>query len=135
MRRVREISIVLAVTSPSLRARSRVFRAAASTPAARYPKPDGVGNRTDADALTSVIARAAAVAPLLLAGCDPIVEIQGTFFPAWLLCMIVGVVATVALRPLFVRLGIEPFMGPLPLIYPSLAVLLTLAAWLVFFRT
>ena len=70
-----------------------------------------------------------------LAGCDPIIEIQGTFFPAWLLCMIVGVVLTVALRPLFVRLGLEPFLGPLPLIYPSLAVLLTLAVWLAFFRT
>jgi len=73
--------------------------------------------------------------PFLLAGCDPVIEIQGTFFPAWLLCMIVGVVLTVALRPLFVRLGIEPFLGPLPLIYTSLAVLLTLGAWLLFFRT
>jgi hypothetical protein len=47
----------------------------------------------------------------------------------------VGVVLTIALRPLFVRLGIEPHLGPLPLIYTSLAVLLTLATWLVFFRT
>jgi hypothetical protein len=47
----------------------------------------------------------------------------------------VGVVLTVALRPLFVRLGIEPYLGPLPLIYTSLAVLLTLVAWLAFFRT
>ena len=69
------------------------------------------------------------------AGCDPIIEIQGTFFPAWLLCMIVGVVLTVALRPLFVRLGLEPFLGPLPLVYTSLAVLLTLGTWLLFFRT
>jgi hypothetical protein len=83
-----------------------------------------VGNRTALGAL-----------PLLLAACDPVIEIQGTFFPAWLLCMIVGVVLTVMLRPLFVRLGLEPFLGPLPLIYPSLAVLLTLAVWLVFFRT
>ena len=75
------------------------------------------------------------LAAALLSGCDPIIEIQGTFFPAWLLCMIVGVVLTVALRPLFVRLGIEPFLGPLPLIYSCLAVLLTLGVWLLFFRT
>jgi hypothetical protein len=79
--------------------------------------------------------RGAVIVALLLAGCDPIIEVQGTFFPAWLLCMIVGVVLTAALRPLFVRLGIEPFLGPLPLIYLSLAVLLTLGTWLLFFQT
>ncbi|MEW6270420.1 MAG: YtcA family lipoprotein [Thermodesulfobacteriota bacterium] len=73
--------------------------------------------------------------PLLAAGCDPVIDLQGTFFPAWLLCMIAGVVLTVALRPVFVRLGLEPYLGPLPLIYTSLAVLLTLGTWLVFFRT
>jgi len=70
-----------------------------------------------------------------LAGCDPIIDLQGTFFPAWLLCMVAGVVLTVVLRPLFVRLRLEPYLGPLPLIYTSLAVLLTLGTWLVFFRT
>jgi YtcA-like protein len=114
MRRARRISIILAVTSPE----------SGSKTAPRYPKRDGVETR-----------RALIVAPLLFAGCDPIIEIQGTFFPAWLLCMIVGVALTVALRPLFVRLGIEPFLGPLPLIYTSLAVLLTLGAWLLLFRT
>ncbi len=75
------------------------------------------------------------VASCALAGCDPIIEIQVTFFPAWLLCMIVGVVLTVVLRPLFVRLGLEPHLGPLPLIYTCLTVLLTLGTWLLFFRT
>jgi hypothetical protein len=49
--------------------------------------------------------------------------------------MVAGVVLTVVLRPLLVRLGLEPYLGPLPLIYTSLAVLLTLGTWLVFFRT
>lgn len=70
-----------------------------------------------------------------LGGCDPVFDLQGTFFPAWLLCMIAGVVLTVALRPVFLRLGLEPHLGPLPLVYTSLAVLLTLGTWLVFFRT
>lgn len=117
MRRMQDASIIPAVTSP----------VAASTAAPRYPMRARVGNRSSWLVVATV--------PLGVAGCDPVIEIQGTFFPAWLLCMIVGVVLTVALRPLFVRLGIEPHLGPLPLIYTSLAVLLTLATWLVFFRT
>jgi len=113
MRRVRS-SIMLAVSSPER----------ASRTAPRYPKQVRVGTRG-----------ALVVASIALAGCDPVIEIQGTFFPAWLLCMIVGVVLTVALRPVFVRLGLEPYLGPLPLIYTCLAVLLTLGTWILFFRT
>ena len=117
MRRTQDVSIIRAVTSP----------VPASTAAPRYPMRARVGNRR-----TVLLA---AALPLLASACDPVVEIQGTFFPAWLLCMIVGVVLAVALRPLFVRLGVEPYMGPLPLVYTSLAVLLTLAVWLLFFRS
>jgi hypothetical protein len=117
MRRMQDASIILAVTSP----------VPTPTAAPRYPMQARVGNRGSGTLL--------GLLPVLAAGCDPVIEIQGTFFPAWLLCMIVGVVLTIALRPLFVRLGIEPYLGPLPLIYTSLAVLLTLATWLVFFRT
>ena len=114
---MQEDSIILAVISPK----------PASTAAPRYPMRARVGNRPVAPLVGASL--------VLAAGCDPVIEIQGTFFPAWLLCMIVGVALAVALRPLFVRLGIEPYLGPLPLIYTSLAVLLTLATWLVFFRT
>jgi hypothetical protein len=69
------------------------------------------------------------------AGCDPIVNIQGSFFPAWLVCMVAGVVLTAAGRQLFVKAGLEPHLGPLVLIYPSLWVFTTLLVWLVFYRT
>jgi hypothetical protein len=49
--------------------------------------------------------------------------------------MIVGVGLAFAFHPLFVRLGIQGHLGPPVLIYPSLALLLTLATWLIFFRT
>jgi hypothetical protein len=73
--------------------------------------------------------------PACSPGCDPIVEVLGSFFPAWMLCMVAGVVLTIVIRPAFVRLGIEPHMGPLPLIYFCLGLLLTFATWLVFFST
>ncbi|MAI26956.1 MAG: hypothetical protein CMN75_13085 [Spirochaeta sp.] len=68
-------------------------------------------------------------------GCDPVLDVDGAFFPAWMLCMILGIALTFAFYPLFVRLGIEAYVGPPVLIYPSLALLLTLLIWLVFFRT
>ena len=67
--------------------------------------------------------------------CDPILDVDGAFFPAWMLCMILGIGLTFAFYPLFVRMGIENHIGPPVLIYPSLALLLTLLTWLVFFRT
>jgi hypothetical protein len=74
-------------------------------------------------------------ATLLGSGCDPIVNVQGSFFPAWIVCMAVGLVLTVALRQLFAVIRIEPHLGPLLLIYPSLWTLLTLAMWLALYRT
>jgi hypothetical protein len=69
------------------------------------------------------------------AGCDPIVNIQGSFFPAWIVCMIVGIVCTALGRQAFVLTRLEPHVGPLLLIYPSLWLLTTLLTWLVFYRT
>jgi hypothetical protein len=68
------------------------------------------------------------------AGCDPIISIQGSFFPAWIACMSVGIVLTAACRQLFAVTGLEPHLGPLLLIYPSLWLLVTLLIWLAFFR-
>jgi hypothetical protein len=59
---------------------------------------------------------AAALATLALASCDPVVNIAGANFPAWLLCAIVGGVLTAAFRPVFAASGIEPHLGPLLLI-------------------
>jgi len=72
---------------------------------------------------------------LVAAGCDPIVNVQGSFFPAWVVCMIVSVVLTLALRQVFAASRIEPHLGPLLLVYPSLWVVVTLLTWLVFYRT
>ena len=76
-----------------------------------------------------------AMASVAAAGCDPIVNIQGSFFPAWIICMTVGLVCTAAGRQAFVVTHLEPHVGPLVLIYPSLWLLTTLLTWLVFYRT
>lgn len=72
--------------------------------------------------------------PALLAGCDPVIDIEGSFFPAWMLCLAAGIALAILGRRLFAALGLEPSLGPLVVVYPSLALLFTLVVWLLFFR-
>ena len=69
------------------------------------------------------------------AGCDPIINIAGANFPAWLLCAIVGALVAAAFRPVFAAVRIEPYLWPLPAVYIALAVLAACIVYLMFFRT
>lgn len=51
-----------------------------------------------------------------------------------MLCIVVAVVASAALRVVFARTGIERHLGPLILIYPSLATAIAFACWVLFYR-
>jgi len=67
-------------------------------------------------------------------GCSraPSFDILGSFFPAWLVCLTLGLLLTVAARWLLLRVGI---VLALPILtYPSLAALFTCALWLALFR-
>jgi hypothetical protein len=77
---------------------------------------------------------ALAFLPATLAACDPVVNIAGANFPAWLLCAVVGAILAAVLRPVFLATGIEPYLGPLLLIYPCLAVLIGCAVYLLLFN-
>jgi hypothetical protein len=75
--------------------------------------------------------------PLLLSGCRgaPSINLVGSFFPSWMLCVGFGVIGALLLRSVFVRTEVEPHLGPLPLVYFCLWILLTLGSWLLFFRS
>lgn len=75
-----------------------------------------------------------ATASLLAGGCDPVLDVEGSFFPAWMLCTAVGIALAILGRRVLAALGLEPHLGPLVLVYPSLALLLTLVLWLALFR-
>lgn len=82
------------------------------------------------------LAIAACITPVLLAtGCSraPSFNILGSFFPAWILCSVLGILLTVGVRIWFVRMDFEQELSPLILIYPSLAALFTFLIWLLFF--
>ena len=69
----------------------------------------------------------------LVSGCTraPSFDILGSLFPAWLVCLILGIVLAIFARWLLVRLRV-PLVLPV-LVYPSLAALFTFLLWLVFF--
>jgi hypothetical protein len=73
---------------------------------------------------------------IFLAGCSraPSVDIIGSFFPGWLICLTIAVVLTFVVRSGLVKLRLETEVGPLALFYPSLLTLLTSLLWLVYFR-
>jgi hypothetical protein len=71
---------------------------------------------------------------LLMTGCDPTINLYGTFIPAWLICMAAGTAGAVALRYVFAALKLEPHLGPLILVYPCLVVLLSCLIWAIFFK-
>ena len=77
---------------------------------------------------------AALAALILTTGCDPVVNIYGSFFPAWALCLLIGVALAGALRAVFAATGLEEGFIPVLLVYPALALLVASLTWLVLFR-
>ena len=75
-----------------------------------------------------------AVLVFFVSGCDPILNIGGTFFPGWMVAILIGSALTVAIRYIFVFTRLEPHVGPLALIYTCLCVLLSVVSWLILYR-
>jgi hypothetical protein len=71
-----------------------------------------------------------------LGGCErvPSINLLGAFFPSWMLCVLVGVALTLVSRRALAAAGLEPWIGPRALVYPALALVFTLATWVIFFR-
>jgi hypothetical protein len=72
---------------------------------------------------------------LLITGCSraPSFNLLGSFFPAWILCGVIGILLAIAVRLFFVRIELEQQLKPLILVYPCLAAFFTFTLWLLFF--
>ena len=73
---------------------------------------------------------------LLCAGCGraPAIDVIGSFFPAWMLCLIISIVLTSLLRVFLLRRQLEPAIEPVALFYPCVVLLFSCLLWLIFFR-
>ncbi len=76
---------------------------------------------------------AAACATLMLGGCSraPTYDIMGSLFPAWLVCIFLGITLAGIARWILVRARIALLYPTLA--YPCLAAVFTFAVWLIFF--
>jgi hypothetical protein len=72
----------------------------------------------------------------LCTGCNhaPSVDIIGSFFPVWMLCLTIALALAFVVRYLLVRYRLETEVGPVALFYPSVVILFTSLLWLIFFR-
>jgi hypothetical protein len=95
-----------------------------------WPSPLGRGiQRTAAAGVSFAVA-------LLAAGCSraPSFNILGSFFPAWIVCGVIGILLAVAVRLFFLRIKLEDkLLLPLILVYPCLTAFFTFTLWLLFF--
>lgn len=73
-----------------------------------------------------------------LSGCSgnghsPTVDILGSYFPAWIICILLGLALTLITRQVLIGLKVNTHLRPAPLVYISLLVCFTLTLWLLFF--
>jgi hypothetical protein len=70
-----------------------------------------------------------------LTGCGraPSFEILGSFFPAWLICLVAGLLLATIVNWVFVRYKWEKNVPWGIVVYPCLAAFFTFTLWLIFF--
>jgi hypothetical protein len=73
---------------------------------------------------------------LLCSGCGqaPAIDVIGSFFPAWMVCLIVAIVLASLLRVALVRRQLELAIEPVALFYPCVVILISCLLWLIFYR-
>jgi len=79
-----------------------------------------------------------AVLPIVgFIGCRraPAFNVLGSYFPAWLFCLLIGVLLTTAARVFLRKYNLVEALNPPLLMYSCLTAFFTFTTWLIFFRT
>ena len=65
---------------------------------------------------------------------SPTIDIVGSYFPAWMICIVSGLTLTLVAHWI-VQVGrLKPYIGPAPLIYSCLMIIFTFATWILFYQ-
>jgi hypothetical protein len=65
---------------------------------------------------------------------SPTVDIVGSYFPAWMVCIISGLTLTLIAYWIVQLYRLEEYLGPAPIIYSSLMIIFTFATWILFYQ-
>ena len=65
---------------------------------------------------------------------SPTVDVLGSYFPAWMVCIISGLTLTLVAHWIVQVCQLKPYLGPAPVIYSSLMIIFTFSTWILFYQ-
>ena len=65
---------------------------------------------------------------------SPTVDVLGSYFPAWMVCILSGLTLTLIAHWIVQVGNLKRYIGPVPLIYSSLMIIFTFATWILFYQ-
>jgi hypothetical protein len=65
---------------------------------------------------------------------SPTIDILGSYFPAWMICIVSGLTLTLITRWIIRAYHLERYASPAPLIYTCLTIIYTFLTWIIFYQ-
>jgi YtcA-like protein len=65
---------------------------------------------------------------------SPTIDILGSYFPAWMICIVSGLTLTLITRWIIQAYHLEAYASPAPLIYTCLTIIYTFVTWIIFYQ-
>ena len=65
---------------------------------------------------------------------SPTIDILGSYFPAWMICIVSGLTLTLVSRWIVRAYHLEAYASPAPLIYSCLTIIYTFVTWIIFYQ-
>ena len=65
---------------------------------------------------------------------SPTIDILGSYFPAWMICIVSGLTLTLISRWIIRAYRLEPYASPALLIYTCLTIIYTFLTWIIFYQ-
>ena len=62
------------------------------------------------------------------------VDVLGSYFPAWMVCIVSGLTLTLIAHWIIQLRDLKPYLGPAPLIYSCFMIVFTFATWILFYQ-
>jgi uncharacterized membrane protein YidH (DUF202 family) len=65
---------------------------------------------------------------------SPTIDVLGSYFPAWMVCLLSGLALTFVANWIVQISKLESYLGPAPLIYSCLMIIFTFATWILVYQ-